>query len=254
MLAILLTLLLMQGGIYEGEYQNVFFADATVNVKVLNSTFDNCTGKVVALGKEMSIFSRFKGEINAIDAEVFIKDSEADVYCKNSTITMLKSIVNVTLKNCTLKASLNEIRSISIEDDMNESSRIENLPLVFTYKNKSSWFFVGNYWPDHLLRSKPRDKDGDGVSDSDVCPKMYSARYGETSFCEAVLVDRIENYSWHAIERPPLSVYRATENGLEYVGPYEETSSTSLEPAKLLPAIIGAIIAIPLIVYLWRKK
>lgn len=238
---LLVSLTLIQGGTHEGVFEKIFFADAIVNVTAYNSTFDNCTGKVKASG-DLSIFSRFNGEIRAENAEIFIKESNVTVQCINSTVTALKSKLNISLKNCVFKASLNEIESLTVLDDEKEFSRMENLGLVYSYKDKRFWTYVGNYWPKQNLEVV--DKNGDGISDYSVCPRTKLPLYENGSLlCEPSLVDSIDNYKWHAIEKPPLSVYTMDENGtLVYVGPYEEP--TEMQEAGEIPPFILAIVAV----------
>lgn len=253
---LLVSLTLLQGGMHEGVFEQTFFADAVVNVTAYNSTFDNCTGKVNAIGA-LSIFSRFDGEIRAENAEIFIKESNVTVVCVNSTVTVLKSRLNISLKNCVFKASLNEIARLDVLDDEMEFSRMENLPLVYSYKGNRFWTYVGNYWPNQNLELVDRNKDG--LTDYSVCPRTKLPQYGEGSLlCEPALVESIENYEWHAIEKPPLSVYTMNEEGiLEYVGPYipeEPTGETDLTLIYSIAGIIVGAIAGFLIVRFIRRK
>lgn len=254
---LLVSLVLLQGGAHEGVFEKTFFADAIVNVTAYNSTFDNCTGKVTAIG-DLSVFSRFNGEIRAENAEIFIKESNVTVVCINSTVTALKSRLNVSLKNCVFKASLNEIEKLDVFDDEKEFSRMENLPLVYSYKGKRFWTYAGNHWPNQNFELL--DRNGDGLIDYSVCPRTILPQYGEGSLlCEQALVDSIENYEWHGIEKPPLSVYTMNEEGiLEYVGPYipEEQTTSETEQPNLVYLIIGVIGAITgfLIIRFIRKR
>ncbi len=243
---LLLLLAIVQGGFYEGAFDSTYFADANLNVTATNSVFDNCTG-VVAIG-ENGTFSRFNGTIFAERANITITESNATIHCSNSTIIALKNRLNITLKNCTLKASLNEILELKVLDDWNEFSRMEYLPLIYSYKEKRFWTFAGNHWPNQELDIT--DKNGDGLADYAVCPKVYMSKYQSTEFsllCEPVLVEGIENYEWHGIELPPLSEFRMNEEGtLEYVGPVKVESPTETEktPEKITAEYIFVSLAI----------
>lgn len=254
LLIILVALTLLQGGSYEGEYQNVFFADAFVNVSASNSVFDNCTGKVVVI--ENANFSIFHGEIYAKNSNIFIKDSNVSIFCENSTVTALKNRLDIKMKNCKLKASMNEIVKIEIIDSPihGDLSLLENLPLIYSYNGKDFWTFVGNYWPNNKLSSVPRDADGDGLSDSDVCPKMILPMRGEAPlFCEPILVESIEKYTWHEIKKPPLSIYRVTEKGLEYVGPYVGEEEEMEDWPKIIALVTGIVFGFILVLWIYRR-
>ncbi|MEM3504613.1 MAG: hypothetical protein QW532_00095 [Archaeoglobaceae archaeon] len=239
------------GGYYEGNYSQTFFADAGVNVFAVNSTFDNCTGKVVASGN-LSIFSRFKGEIWAENAQIFIKDSEVNLTCINSTVTAIKNKLNVTLKNCTLRASLNEITAVSI-DEIGDFSSVWALPVIYRYNNTDFWNFVGNWWPGQELELV--DEDGDGLSDFSVCPKIEVLSdyfYPWVSFCEHTLVKPPDNYEWRAIKSPPSIVYPGLDSepgqdGLEE--PEQSPEGPEQKPIiedSLIRVVVATLVAVAL--------
>jgi len=254
---IMLALTLMQGGFYNGTaetpLEGLYLADCNVQGFVKDSKIDNCTGEINVLEKVAA--TRFRGNVSVVNGTLNLTLSEANVYCENATVYALKSVLNLSLKNCTLFASLNEIRNFTVLDDVKEFSKMMNLPLQFSYGNQSFWKWPGNKWSGFELLGDVIDNDGDGLSDDMVCPIYTIKGWNGSLLCEKIVIGSIEDFAVHGIEKPPLSIYEATESGLKYVGPLVEEESLENAPgvSEIAILIAGVVLGVALVLWIARK-